>query len=53
MSTTGIVLLSIVSFIVGLLFGIMTISLCQAASDRDDNIRYTLDSDFVETDEES
>lgn len=43
MSTTGIVLLSIVSFIVGLL----------AASDRDDNIRYSLDSDFVETDEES
>lgn len=53
MSTTGIVLLSIVSFIVGLLFGIMTISLYQAASDRDDNIRYPLDSDFVETDEES
>ena len=40
MSTTGIVLLSIVSFIVSLVW-------------HDDNIRYPLDSDFVETDEES
>ena len=53
MSTTGIVLLLIGSFIVGMLLGVMTISLCQAASDRDDNIRYPLEDDFVETDKES